>query len=91
MPEFTPYVETLRVDVNELACVSDVAPFLEARVQEAKQRLRSNNGIDPKNRLAFSVGAWRRVGTNMECDVTLLSTPLPGTIAQFHERMKGTP
>lgn len=91
MPEFSPLVETLRVDAQELGRVTDVIAFMEARVEEAMARLRVNNGLQGDRGVVYEVGAWKRVGTNFECDVTLhLPAQEKGTLAAFHDRTKGT-
>lgn len=89
MPEYTPLVETLRVDALELGRVSDVIAFMEARVEEAKDRLKTNNGIPVERGMLFEVSAWQRVGPNFECDVTLHLPLEKGTLAAFHDRVKG--
>lgn len=71
MPEYTPLVETLRIDAMELSKVQDVIAFMESRVAEAMMRLRVNNGLQSDKGLIYEVGAWRRIGPNFECDVTL--------------------
>ena len=91
MPEFTSVVETLRVDANELAHQPEVVAFMEARVEEAKARLKTNNGIPLDRPMLFTIGQWVRVGTNMECDVSIHLPEEKGTIGRFHDRMKGTP
>lgn len=75
MPEYTPLVETLRVDAQELGKVQDVIAFMEARVAEAMVRLRINNGLETERGMVYEVGAWRRVGPNFECDVILCLSP----------------
>lgn len=91
MPEFTSTAETLRVVATELSHQPDVIGFMESRISEAKDRLKTNNGIPLSQAVFFTVGAWQRVGENFECDVLIHLPEKRGTLGGFHERMKGQP